>query len=314
MEKLVSSYKKAMGKLPKSAKTKINKSDLDRGLGGIYTKRRKRSDVALVPFESFQKNHNNSFVKLDETYTGGWFIVCSPSEYFSNLSLLQNASMVVRYQTYLELEKYPANIDWKNISTNRHDYKKGDTIFVKDIKNLDKTAKKGKTIYVGPSNIGQHEMDFATEEEILKVKMTLLYQMTKMVDFKEFFDNKSLKIFEQFSNEFEKTPLFLENPKLIELTNFYGNTVCPELIKFPNKKLAILKFSDILEGTIEGDLGREDFNRTTTKINLHHREKLIAGKLNHNHRNVFLGTNCGNTIDAALQTSGISVSELLISN
>jgi hypothetical protein len=69
---------------------------------------------------------------------------------------------------------------------------------------------------------------------------------------------------------------------------------------------------DIVNGTIDGDVGREVFNRTTTKINLHHKERLMSGKLNHNHKNVFLGTACGNSIDAALRNNNFKLSDLMV--
>jgi hypothetical protein len=60
-----------------------------------------------------------------------------------------------------------------------------------------------------------------------------------------------------------------------------------------------------------GDDGREDFNRTFTKINLHHFERLLSGKFNHNHKNVFLGTATGNGIDANLNMIGATVQNLI---
>ena len=88
-------------------------------------------------------------------------------------------------------------------------------------------------------------------------------------------------------------------------------TVCPVLILLPNKKLATLYFKDIVDGKLENDLGRESFNRTITKINLHHFDRLISGKLNHNHKNVFLGSFDGNGIDSQANMRGVTVQEYL---
>lgn len=312
MKGLIKLYKKLVSKVPESAKTKIKKSDLDRGGSGIFTKRRKRSDKVIVPFTSFVFNWNKSLELLTETYKGGFRVLCSPSEYFDNLEILTNVPLIVRFQTYEEVEKYPINIDWGMVKKNRNEYSDNEIMWVMDIKNLDKTKTKGKSKYVGPSLIGQHEMDYATEEEILKVKMCLLFQMVNCVDFKnEMKDNPLLPEYLNYSEEFKKTSLYLDNPKLQELTTKYDYTVCPVMIQFPNKEIATVYFRDIINGKVDGDEGREDFNRTFTKINLHHFDRLISGKFNHNHKNVFLGTAWGNAIDAALGMATLSISELL---
>jgi hypothetical protein len=300
-------FKRALRELPEEAKTKINRSGLDRGGGGIYTKRRKRNDVALVLYESFKINYNSLTERLDEIYRHGWRIVCTPKEYFQEVIHI-TSKVVVEFEKNSELTQFP--IDWSNVKLNRKDYKSDEPMFVQNIKNLNKHSKSEKTRFFGPSSIGQQEMDYATEDEILYVKMSLLYQMIKMVDFWQFFPEKKYSFFEEFKNEFEKTELYTQNPNLKFYCDEYGYTVCPELIKVPKRELAILKFSDIIDGSIKGDIGRNDFNRTTTKINIHHTKKLIAGKLNHNHKNVFLGSATGNSIDAALQMIGKSLVDL----
>ena len=73
----------------------------------------------------------------------------------------------------------------------------------------------------------------------------------------------------------------------------------------------LLKFKDIINGSIEGDIGREKFNRTATKINLHHIDRLLPGKLNHNHKNVFLGKAEGNSINAAFNSLGYDLELVL---
>ena len=83
------------------------------------------------------------------------------------------------------------------------------------------------------------------------------------------------------------------------------------MIKFGNVELATIKFKDIIDGAIEGDIGREKFNRTATKVNLHHVDKLLPGKLNHNHKNVFLGTAEGNSINAAFNSLGYDLELVL---
>ena len=52
MKDLIKLYKLLVSKLPEAIKTKINKSDLDRGGYGVFTARRKRSDKVIIPFKS----------------------------------------------------------------------------------------------------------------------------------------------------------------------------------------------------------------------------------------------------------------------
>lgn len=313
MKDLIKLFKLLISKLPDAVKTKINKSDLDRGGNGVFTMRRKRSDKVLVPFESFKNVWEFNNEKLYNTFLNGYRVLCTPSEYFVNTKTLVNAPVIVRYQSYEELSQYPAPIDWGNIKNNRKDYLDEDVMFVQDIKNLDKTAKKGKSKYVGPKLVGQHEMDYSTDDEILSVKMCLLYQVIKCVDFKDHMSNSPIyEKYLEYGKNFEKSSLYVNNVKLQEYTTKYGYTVCPILSQFPNKKHAKILFQDILYGKIPGDLGREEFNRTTTKINLHHVDRLISGKLNHNHKNVFLGTAAGNYIDAALRNNNLELNDLIV--
>ena len=311
MMNVKNSFDRAFKLLPKPAKTKISKSDLDRGGGGVYTNRRNRFDAVNVTFISFVNNHDSDVGVLDKTYLAGWRIVCKPEEYFSHLELLTGLPLIVRYENYDQLTTYPAPIEWEKISSNRHDYKKEDIMWVQDIKNLDKFRKKGDSIYIGPTLIGQNEMDYASKLEIYRVKLGMLYQMIKMDDFKGFFDPPNLEIFTLFQNDFEKSKLFLENDMLQEYSIRYGKTVCPEMIKFGDNELASIKFKDIVDGQMCGDIGREDFNRTATKVNLHHVNRLLPGKLNHNNKNVFLGSATGNTINAALNSLGVDLTDLL---
>lgn len=311
MKNLINQFKKLVSNSPESAKTKIERSKLDRGGGGIFSARRKRCDKVIVPFISFVSNWNQSVELLTKTYKGGFRVLCSPSEYLNNLEILTNVPLIVRYQTYEELEKYPLDIDWNTLRKNRKEYSDNEIMWVMDIKNLDRHKTKGKSKYVGPSLIGQHEMDYASDEEILKVQMCLLFQMINCVDFKkEMKDNPLLSEYLSYSEEFKQTELYLNNPKLQELTTKYGSTVCPVMIQFPKKEHAIVYFKDIVNGKVDGDEGREDFNRTFTKINLHHFDRLISGKLNHNHKNVFLGTAWGNGVDANLRMAGLSINDL----
>lgn len=312
MKDLVKLYKSLVSKLPKSAKTKIVKSALDRGYNGVFTKRRKRSDKVIIPFISFKENWLCNLDKINKTYLNGFRVLCTPQEYFSNIGLLKNIPLIVRYQTYNELCEYPSHIDWNTIKKNRNEYLNNEIMFVQDIKNLDKHGNEGKSKYLGPSLIGQHEMDYATDEEILNVQMCLLFQMIKTFDFNELMsEHPFFEKYIEYAEKFTKTPLFLNNERIQEYSVNHGCTVCPEMIKFPNKKCSIISFKDIINGVIDGDMGREDFNRTTTKINLHHIDRLISGKLNHNHKNVFLGSSTGNMINAALFIRGCDVSDLL---
>jgi hypothetical protein len=311
MMNVKNSFQNAFKILHSPAKTKISKSELDRGGGGVFTNRRNRFDLVNVTFISFVENHHSNPVNLDTIYLAGWRILCNPDEYFSNQELLNALPLIVRYENYDELKMYPAPIEWDKISSNRHDYKKEDIMWVQDIKNLDKFRNKGNSVYIGPTLIGQNEMDYATKSEIENVKFVMLYQMIKMEDFKQFFSASDIDIFTKFQNDFEKSKLFLENDRLQEYSVRYGKTVCPELIKFGDVELASIKFKDIINGTIEGDIGREKFNRTATKINLHHIDRLLPGKLNHNHKNVFLGKAEGNSINAAFNSLGFDLELVL---
>ena len=314
MKDLIKLYKLLLSKLPKEVKTKINKSDLDRGGNGVFTARRKRSDKVLIPFKSLKDVWNFDNNVLNDRYLNGYRVLCTPHDYFSNVDLLINVPVIVRYQYYDELEQYPAPINWSEIKKCRKDYLDSEVMFVQDIKNLDKFANQGKSKYVGPKQIGQHEMDYANNQEILNVKMCLLYQVIKCYDFETYMStNPHFDKYLEYCGKFEKTSLYINNPRLQEYTTKYKHTVCPEMIEFPNKDYAKISFLDIINGTINGDVGREDFNRTTTKINLHHKERLISGKLNHNHKNVFLGTACGNAIDAALRNNNFKLSDLMTS-
>ena len=305
------SFQNAFKILPSAAKTKISKSELDRGGGGVYTNRRNRFDAVNVTFLSFVNNHDSDARNLDNKYLAGWRLLCKPEEYFSNLELLREFPNIVRYKSYDELKIHSAPVEWDKISSNRDDYKKEDIMWVQDIKNLDKFGTEGKSIYIGPKLIGQNEMDYATKSEIENVKYVMLYQMTKMEDFKEHFIDPQINVFNQFQTEFEKSKLFLENERLQEYSIRYGKTVCPEMIKCGDIKLATIKFKDIIDGAIKGDIGREKFNRTTTKVNLHHVDKLLPGKLNHNHKNVFLGTAAGNTINSAFNSVNADLTDVI---
>jgi hypothetical protein len=311
MMNVKNSYDRAFKILPSAAKTKISKSELDRGGGGVYTNRRNRFDTVNVTFLSFVNNYDSDARNIDKKYLAGWRLLCKPEEYFSNLELLRELSIIVRYKSYDELKIHPAPVEWDKISSNRDDYKKEDIMWVQDIKNLDKFGREGKSIYIGPKLIGQNEMDYATKSEIENVKYVMLYQMTKMEDFKENFTDPQIDVFNQFQTDFEKSKLFLENERLQEYSIRYGKTVCPEMIKCGDIKLATIKFKDIIDGAIEGDIGREKFNRTTTKVNLHHVDKLLPGKLNHNHKNVFLGTAAGNTINSAFNSVNADLTDVI---
>lgn len=312
MENLIKLFKLLMSKLPDAVKTKINKSGLDRGGNGVFTARRKRSDKVIIPFKSFKDIWNYDTNAINNIFINGYRVLCTPCEYFLNSDFLINIPVIVRYQSYDEIEQYPIQINWEDIKNNRKDYLDNEVMYVQDIKNLDKFANKGKSKYVGPKHIGQHEMDYSNDQEILNVQMCLLFQAIKCDDFKsEMSKHPMYQKCLEYGEKFEESLLYIENPKLQEYTTKYGFTVCPILILFPNKTKAKVLFSDIIDGKIEGDVGREEFNRTTTKINIHHLDRLISGKQNHNHKNVFLGTSAGNAIDAALRSNNIQLFDLL---
>jgi len=310
MKDLIKLYKNLLTKLPKTVKDKISNSEKERGYGGVYTKRNSRFGKVIIMFDSFTKLWKSDKEVLKNTFELGFRVLCTPEEYSLNREKLTEIPLIVRYLTYDEKEKFPF-VDWQNVKTDKSAYSDNDVMFVFDGSDVNNRK---TNLYVGPKLIGRHEMDYASKDEILKVKMVLLYQMINCYDFQNVMSgDPNLEKYLEYSSKFEQTSLYLDNSKLQEYTKKYGYTVCPEMIEFPNKGYAKISFLDIVNGTIFGDVGREDFNRTTTMINLHHKERLISGKLNHNHKNVFLGTACGNGIDAALRNNNFKLSDLMIS-
>lgn len=307
MEDLIKLYKKLVSKLPESAKTKIDNSDKERGKGGIYTKRNTRYGRVIIPFDSYSNVWCYDKDIVNEVYKEGFRVLCSPMEYTTNINKLNDVPTIVRFLTFEDRKKYPI-VEWENVRSDRDSYSDSEVMFVFDGKDFDNTKKNN---YIGPKLIGRHEMDYADKDEILNVKMVLLYQMICCYDFESIMsDNEYIGEFIEYRNYFEKTTLYYDNPKLQEYVTKYGFTVCPIMSLF-NLELAKISFDDIINGTLSGDTGRESFNRTTTKVNLHHVEHLVSGKLNHNHKNVFLGTCEGNMIDAAMLMRGRTVYELL---
>ncbi len=301
MEKIFQQYKKVFKFLPKEAKTKLQKSNLDRGGDGIYTKRRNRHDKVFVTFDSFVNNYNLNINLLIERYDKGFYILCSPKEYNDNFLLLCDLPIIVLYTTYQELNQYPLN-ESEIISKNEN----GELIgkFAIDIKNLDKHKKNGGNIFKGVNCVAQNEYDFATKTEQNKVLACLLYSMINMKNFYNYFPENKVNLVKDFITLFEKSDLFLDNQNLIKYTKG-GVSKCPILY-------VELDFNDIVKGKIDGDIGRNNFNRTVTKINLHHIKRLISGELNHNHKNVFFGTAAGNTIDSAINQTGKTELEILV--
>jgi len=297
MKELNKVFKKIKSALHSGAKTKLTKSRLDRGGGEIFTKRRKRNDVVLLPFETFTNSLNCEVEKLS-IYEQGYYILCSPEEYYNNSKILKDLPSLIYYQLKEDVLNYPYSEE--DITKKDSDGKIIGKVVV-NIMDLNKHSKKIE--YKGVKLIGQNAYDYATEKEQDYVEYCLLYQMIKMEDFNNFFDKKFLNLVENFVKIFENSELYLNNPRLIENTS--NGTKCPIL----KKKLL---YSDIINGTIKGDLGRNNNNRTVTKINLHHIDRLINGKLNHNHKNVFLGTAAGNTIDSALINENMSICDLIL--
>lgn len=298
MSYLFDSAKKIISRLPKPAKTKLSKSRLDRGGDGIYTKRRKRDDVVFITYESFVLNYNENVVLINSIFKHGYFILLTPEEFNKNKEKFEGLPIIVHYTTYDEISKYPYN---ENDLTKKNNGIITGNVVV-NVKNLDKFKKDGDNLFLGEKLIAQNEFDYSTKDEQDKVVLCLLYSMINMNNFYSCISPDIIKSCENFISEFELSELYTLNPNLQKFTS-NRKTKCPIL----NIEL---DFNDILNGKIEGDVGRNDFNRTTTKINLHHLEKLQSGKLNHNHKNVFLGSSAGNLIDAALNQIGLTVKDL----
>lgn len=298
MNHLLNLGKKIISRLPKPAKTKLSKSRLDRGGDGIYTKRRKRDDVVFITYESFVLNYSENIILINSIFKHGYFILLTPEEFHKNKEKFEGLPIIVHYTTYEEISKYPYNED--DLTKKNNGIITGNVVV--NIKNLDKFKKDGDNLFLGEKLIAQNEFDYSTRDEQDKVILCLLYSMINMNNFYSCVSPNIFKLCQDFVIEFESSELYKSNPNLQKFTS-NNKTKCPIL----NIEL---DFNDIVNGKIEGDVGRNDFNRTTTKINLHHLEKLQSGKLNHNHKNVFLGSSAGNLIDAALNQIGLTIKDL----
>lgn len=298
MNHLLNLGKKIISRLPKPAKTKLSKSRLDRGGDGIYTKRRKRDDIVFITYESFVLNYSENIILINSIFKHGYFILLTPEEFHNNKERFEELPIIVHYTTYGEISKYPYNED--DLTKKNNGIITGNVVV--NIKNLDKFKKDGDNLFLGEKLIAQNEFDYSTRDEQDKVILCLLYSMINMNNFYSCVSPNIFKLCQDFVIEFESSELYKSNPNLQKFTS-NNKTKCPIL----NIEL---DFNDIVNGKIEGDVGRNDFNRTTTKINLHHLEKLQSGKLNHNHKNVFLGSSAGNLIDAALNQIGLKIKDL----
>ena len=106
MKELNKIFKKIKSKLHLAAKTKLTKSRLDRGGGEIFTKRRKRNDIVLIPFETFTNSFKCEVEKLS-IYKQGFYILCSPEEYYNNSKILKDLPSLIYYQLKEDVSNFP---------------------------------------------------------------------------------------------------------------------------------------------------------------------------------------------------------------
>lgn len=294
LKKLYSQIKK---RLPKSIVTKLNNISKERGEGGMYTSRNSVFGLVLMEEITFIEKFQSDWEKL-EIYEKGFRIIVSPKKYFTtNFYHGFEDKIIVRYQYHNEIEEYP--YDKKNITVKENDNIKG--FVVVDISDLDSVN--GKSVYIGVKAIGRPDMEYATIEEVQKIRFCNLYLIGKIHNKDQYLDSETVKLFKEYCDQFESTDLYLNNEKLIKLTK--NGSVCPDLG-------ILLDFLDLVEGTQSSDIGRDKWMITTTKINLHHIKKRTPGELNHNHKNAFFGTAIGNTLDITLPPSDPKTKELLI--
>lgn len=285
LNKLYGQIKK---RLPKSIVTKLNNIIKERGEGGMYTSRNSVFGLVLMEEITFIEKFKSDWEKL-KIYEKGFRIIVSPKKYYTtNFYHGFEDKIIVRYKFHSEIEKYP--YDKKNITVKENGNIKG--FVVVDISDLDSVN--GKSMYIGAKAIGRPDMEYATNEEVEKIRLCNLYLIGKIINKDEYLNSDTIKLLDEYCNMFELTDLYIKNEKLIKFTK--NGSICPDLGVH-------LDFLDLIEGSQKSDLGRDKWMITTTKINLHHVRKRTPGELNHNHKNAFFGTAIGNTLDITLPPS-----------
>jgi hypothetical protein len=297
MKNLNNIYSKLKKLLPKPVVTKLNNLGKERGLGGMYTSRNSVYGLVLIEEVTFIEKFKSDWDSL-KIYKKGFRIIISPEKYFSTDEYQGHEDkIIVRYRYHHEVTTYPYNQN--NIIIKQNDNIIG--FIVVDISDLDSVN--GKSVYIGAKHIGRPDMEYATDEEVKKIKFCNLYLIGKIHNINQYLDSKTLELFSEYCKKFEQTELYTKNKKLIQLTK--NGSVCSDLG-------VLLDFYDLIDGKQKSDVGRDKWLITTTKINLHHIRKRTPGELNHNHKNAFFGTAIGNALDIVLPPSNAETLELSI--
>lgn len=298
MENLLKYYKSIRKKLPQPIITKLDNIDKERGGDGMYTVRNSPCGRVLIEEVTFKEKYISDWDLLDKQYKEGYRIILKPEVYFSDTFYKDKQDkIIVIYRSHKEIEKYPYN-ESDLIKKNKEILSGFVVVDVRDL-----NSKNGNKIYLGAKAIGRPDMEYATKEEIKKIQLCNLYLITKINNIDQFLDSKIIQEIQDFQKEFVLSELYTENENLRKFTD--NGTVCPDT-SIP------LKFEDLIDGIQKSDVGRDKWLLTTTKINLHHIKKRRPGENNHNHKNVFLGTALGNTLDICLPPSENSSLEIMI--
>jgi hypothetical protein len=288
MKNLQKLYTRLKKNLPKPIVTKLNNIGKERGVGGMYTSRNSVFGLVLMEEVTFIEKFQSEWERL-QIYEKGFRIIVSPQKYFTtNFYHGFEDKIIVRYRYHSEIEKYP--YDEKNITVKENGDIKG--FVVVDISDLDSVN--GKSSYIGAEAIGRPDMEYATNEEVQKIRFCNLYIVGKIINKDQYLNSDTIKLLNEYCEMFELTDLYIKNEILIKLTK--NGSVCPDLNSH-------LDFLDLVDGKQKSDVGRDKWMITTTKINLHHIRKRTPGELNHNHKNVFFGTAKGNTLDIVMPPS-----------
>jgi hypothetical protein len=281
--------------LPDVVQTKIKNINKERGGDGIYTKRNSPCGRVIVEEVSFIKCYNSNLKVMGKKFPQGFRILITPEVYFTSKKYKGKEDfIIVLYRSHEQYRKYP--FDKSNLTV-----KKGNEIegFINvDIRDMNSSIS-GKSLFEGAKSIGRSDMEYASKEEVFKIQLCNLYSIIKIKNFQ--LENKT-ELVNSFRDLFEETELYSENPLLIKFTK--SGTRCPDTGIH-------LDYNDLLNGIVRSDEGRDKWFITITKINLHHIIKKTPGQQNHNHKNVFFGTNKGNMLDITLPKSEESLNIMM---
>jgi len=298
MENLLKLYKNIRKELPQAVITKLDNIDKERGGDGMYTKRNSPCGRVLIEEITFKEKYNSDWDLLDKQYKEGYRIILKPEVYYTtNFYKGREDKIIVIYRSHKEIDNFP----YKESELSKKEKENLTGFVVVDVRDLN--SKNGNIIYLGAKAIGRPDMEYATKEEIKKIQLCNLYLITKMNGIEKFIEPKTLNEITKFQKEFVSTDLYTKNENLKRFTD--NGAVCPDT-SIP------LEFEDLIDGRFKSDTGRDKWLITTTKINLHHIRKRQPGENNHNHKNVFLGTALGNSLDIILPPNDETSLEIML--